>query len=92
MIEKFRLLVYLIGPIIAMNAYRDKIKIQSCENPSSSEPEMTITAPAILFDNEERNKYRQIGDDLEIVIHQNDLLMISTDECKSLCLSLVRYQ
>ena len=51
MIEKFRLLVYLIGPIIAMNAYRDKIKIQSCENPSSSGPEMTITAPAILFDN-----------------------------------------
>ena len=82
MIEQFRLLVYLIGPIIAINAYRDKIKIQSCENPSSSEPEMTITAPAIMFDNEERIKYHQTGDDIEIVVHQKDLLMVSSDECK----------
>jgi hypothetical protein len=80
MIEQFRLFVYLIGPIIAMNAYRDKIRIQSCENRSSSEPEMTITAPAIMFDNEERIKYHQTGDDLEIVVHQNDLLMVSSDE------------
>ena len=82
MIKAFGVLLFLIGSARADYSYRDKIKLKSCQNPSSLEPEMTISAPSNVLSLGNFTRYRNIGDQVEIIVSQSELQMISKNECK----------
>ena len=74
----------IANDVLAANSgIRDKIKIKSCHNPISLQPEMKIEAPAELKPENLPDEYIHIGDNLslvEITIPEDQLNMVYRDD------------
>ena len=61
---------------------RDKIEVIHCQNPETLQPEMKIEAPAEIIPENMFDQYLLIGDKIEVTISEDNLSMVSHDECK----------
>ena len=77
MILLFGILVYLFGSILAENELDDKIKIRSCENPETLEPEMIIRASTSIIPRSQWINSQIIGNEVEMKIPEDQLTMSS---------------